>query len=488
MDGIYKVLLTILLANLVFGVILWLRVRKLCSFPGFLGVPVIGNLFYFYKTLFLITADSLENHLKEVTEKHGKNGFCFHISYGYKITAIITNPEIIKKISFHPNLIDKSYEMYGGFLDYMRGPFSRPRSDEKWKMWRKEYNIFLKRSCVDNDYFNTYITSAETLVNMMLDSTSAYGASIALTQNVTMRTLFGVETDLVYNKEIIKVLTRLIEMGAMLGANTNIARAIAPIVRPIAEKVSGKAVVIRKTIFQKIYKTIVSKKEPLSEPRLAMNVAAKSIESNESKRTLLQLMQEVLFTSAHTVASALSNTIILLAVQPDMQERAFKEQCEIFGNDSRDPTIDDVERMEFLGRFIKECLRFLGPPFSGRKATADINLDGTIIPKGSIVVYLFNSITMDSKYWQNPNVFEPDRFLEESDLMKYTFTPFGVGVRSCPGMYFATTLIKITLSKILRTVKLRPVDKDFRFESLKYRSSLLTEIANHPKLHVERRA
>lgn len=423
----------------------------------------------------------------KVNEKYGQSGLFFHITYGYKITAVVSSPEVVKKLLFHPNLADKANEYYAGFLDYLRGPFSILSSENNWKIMKKEYNTFLKRSCIDNNYYNTFLKSADIMVDRILEpSPDLHALTLGLTQDVAMRTLFGIETDLVYDKEATNIMTKMIDTAGILAANTNIARAMSPILKPLVPILCRKAIGIRKLVLKKINDVLVLKKEPHSET-LMLQIGSRILKLNEGEESIVAELQEMFFTSAHTTGTTLLNIVILLGVLPDMQDRIWKEQYEIFGNEKRDPTMDDLKKMEFLDRFVKECLRFLGPPYSARIATSDINIDGITIPRGTIVLYLLKYLRMHPKYWKNPQIFDPDRFLEESGDLKYSYGPFGIGLRTCPGPYFATTLIKITLSKLLRRCKLTSADKDFRFENIKYTSSLLTDVDNPPKILVEER-
>ena len=59
--------------------------------------------------------------------------------------------------------------------------------------------------------------------------------------------------------------------------------------------------------------------------------------------------------------------------------------------------------------------------------------EDTVIPSGTTIILLPLKTRMDSRFWKNPEVFDPDRFLHEDDLPKYANLTFGFGVRSCPG-------------------------------------------------------
>ncbi|XP_014294678.1 cytochrome P450 4c21 [Halyomorpha halys] len=494
MEMLVTAALTVVLAHLALGVVLWLRVRKLYSYPGLLGFPVIGNLYYFYRTLFLLSMDSMEKHLAKIADEYGKNGICFHWIYGYKTLVTISSPHVVKELAFHPNLSDKPELMYGGFSSYLNGPFVSSRSDEAWKLKRKEYNSCLKKTHVDNDYSSNFIKAADKLVDSMLASTSAvdvHAETLKVLFNVSLETLIGIGSSTVYHPDNFKIMAAFPALGSLVVANPTLGRFLITVIQPIDHIIFKKFAELRKPIMDGIdYNELLNHTLPQEkkEALLSMQIISRSRKHNECEKDLANEILEVFVTSTNTLASALSSSIIFLALLPDIQEKAWKEQYDIFGNDKRDPNIDDLKQMHYLDRFIKECLRFLSPPFVGKVATGDVNIDGITVPAGTIVIYLMKFIRMDPNHWKNPNNFDPDRFLEECDSFKFSYTPFGIGIRSCPGVYFAPVLMKILLSKILRRLKLRPVKKDFQFNDLQFKSCIMMELENPPKLLVGERA
>ncbi|CAH1394568.1 unnamed protein product [Nezara viridula] len=312
-------------------------------------------------------------------------------------------------------------------------------------------------------------------------------ACTAVAHDLSLKTLFGVETSLAYHPEIIALLNRAKELASILAFNVSLISPLFSILQSVSDVLYGKLLKLRKLVLDEIDNQLKSNQQPHQELPFSTYMVLRNRRDNEGEQKIFRHVHEVFVTAGHTVASKLSNTICFLAVLPDIQERAWQEQYEIFGNDIRDPTIEELSQMKFLDRFLKESFRFLGPPFLGKEATADINVDGITIPRGAIVVYLLRYIKLHPKYWNNPNIFDPDRFLDENDYLKFSYSPFGIGIRNCPGEYYGTIFLKIALSKMLRRIKFRPVEKDFRFEDIKFKSYLFLEVDNPPKLQIEKR-
>lgn len=57
------------------------------------------------------------------------------------------------------------------------------------------------------------------------------------------------------------------------------------------------------------------------------------------------------------------------------QELAYQEQYEIFGDDTREATLNDIQQMTYLERVIKECLRlYPSVPWMSRTLNDDLTL------------------------------------------------------------------------------------------------------------------
>lgn len=79
------------------------------------------------------------------------------------------------------------------------------------------------------------------------------------------------------------------------------------------------------------------------------------------------------------------------------------------------------------------------------------------MPKGSDVVIPFYTIFRDPKYYEDAKQFKPERFSVEQSVEKkslYTYMPFSIGPRNCPGQRFAMYEMKSVLSKIVHNFEI----------------------------------
>lgn len=96
-----------------------------------------------------------------------------------------------------------------------------------------------------------------------------------------------------------------------------------------------------------------------------------------------------------------------------------------------------------IPKFIEECLR-LESPVRGdfRLATADVEVGGTAVPAGSIVMLVNAAANRDPRRFPDPDTFDLDR------LNARNHVAFGRGVHSCPGAPLARVEGKVSLNRL----------------------------------------
>ena len=145
-----------------------------------------------------------------------------------------------------------------------------------------------------------------------------------------------------------------------------------------------------------------------------------------------------------TTANALSWTWYLLALNADAREQMLAEVDAVLGD--RRPTVKDLPRLQWTTACVHEAMRHFPPAWIfPRTAIADDVIDGHYIPRGSSVLIPIYALHHDERFWPQPNVFDPNRFLGENARKHHrsAYLPFGGGRRVCIGMSFA--LMEMTL-------------------------------------------
>ncbi|CAB0041377.1 unnamed protein product, partial [Trichogramma brassicae] len=158
-------------------------------------------------------------------------------------------------------------------------------------------------------------------------------------------------------------------------------------------------------------------------------------EGQIDEKGVLDELEDIMSGAYDTTGFALSYLTLLLGEHPEIQERARREVQPIMEECGGNLTSNELQRMEYLERCCKESLRiFPSAPIIGRHLAEDITLQKVHkVPAGTDVFMNFQTVHMDPKYWPDPTIFDPDRFLPENvkDRHPYAYMPFSSGSRNC---------------------------------------------------------
>ncbi len=156
-----------------------------------------------------------------------------------------------------------------------------------------------------------------------------------------------------------------------------------------------------------------------------------------------------------TAAGALQWTFYLLSQNPAVERKLRAEIDTVLGD--RRPTYDDVDRMPYLRMVHDESMRLYPPGWTfSRTALADDRIGGVHIPKGASVQMCVYAMHRNPRYWDNPEGFDPERFLPERSVGRpqFAYFPFGGGGRVCIGRKLAMMEGSLIIARILQAFRL----------------------------------
>ncbi|GER42629.1 cytochrome P450 [Striga asiatica] len=155
------------------------------------------------------------------------------------------------------------------------------------------------------------------------------------------------------------------------------------------------------------------------------------------------------FAGHETTALLLTWTMMLLATNPEWQEKVREEVKQVCKG--AHPGVDHLSKFTVLNMVINESLR-LYPPASllPRMAFEDIKLGDLHIPKGLSIWIPVLAIHHNEEIWgKDVNEFNPSRFASKSGGPGRSFIPFAAGPRNCVGQSFAMMEAKIILAMMI---------------------------------------
>lgn len=147
-----------------------------------------------------------------------------------------------------------------------------------------------------------------------------------------------------------------------------------------------------------------------------------------------------LFLAGHeTTAIAATWTWYLLSQNPEVEARLHEELDAVLEG-GRSATADDVPRLVYTRQVLAESMRLYPPAFGfGRQAIAPNTLGGHEIHPGDVVLVSSMAMQRQARWFPDPDRFDPERWRPEAAAVrpKFSYFPFGGGVRKCVGENFA---------------------------------------------------
>nr|AFM08406.1 CYP6Z1 [Anopheles funestus] len=140
---------------------------------------------------------------------------------------------------------------------------------------------------------------------------------------------------------------------------------------------------------------------------------------------------------ADTSTAAISFTLHELTHNPEVMGKVQREIDEMMNRYNGEITYDNITELKYLDMCIKETLRMY-PALAvlNRECTIDYPVPDSdiIIRKGTQVIIPLLGISMNEKYFPNPELYSPERFDEATkNYDADAYYPFGVGPRNCIG-------------------------------------------------------
>ncbi len=154
----------------------------------------------------------------------------------------------------------------------------------------------------------------------------------------------------------------------------------------------------------------------------------------------------LVFAGFETTAAALAWTIALLCRNPRTLAKAYAEVDALGGKRLE---YADLEKLKYLRACFDEAQRFQAAPANVRTAAMDDEIGGYFIPKGSQVLITQYALQRDPRFWNTPDLFNPDRFLTDK-INRNAFLPFSIGPRKCMGTRMAYIEGTLVLGTILQ--------------------------------------
>ena len=177
-----------------------------------------------------------------------------------------------------------------------------------------------------------------------------------------------------------------------------------------------------------------------------------------SRRHLRDEAMTIILAGHETTAIALTWALVLLDQNPEVRGRLEREVDR--GLAGNRPTLIDVRRLPYAEAVLLEAMRLYPPIYGiGRQVVERCEIGGYVLEPGTSISIAPWVIQRDSRWFDDPLAFRPERWLDglAKRLPRFAYFPFGGGPRLCIGQQFAMLEGELLLSSIVQGWRLRLV-------------------------------
>ncbi|KAL8103366.1 6,7,8-trihydroxycoumarin synthase-like [Apium graveolens] len=432
--------------------------------PGPRGLPLIGNMHQF---------DTSNTHLY-LLQLSRKYGPLVSLQLGSVRTLVISSATVAKEVfknhditfSSRPALVGTQKLSYNG-IDFAFAPYS-----DYWRNMRKICTIHL----LSTKSFQSFCPIREDEVTKMMKKLSNRAAGfnivnvsetvMTVTSSIVYRTSFGKiddeDDDQDYtgynNKMSRQIHWVLTESQACFGRF--FVEDFFPQLGSFIDKLCGSWTRLEKSfnkldafyqqvIDRRLNESTASAKEcSILDILLQMKMDSSDFTFDHIKAVLM----DILLAASETSAAAVIWAMTLLVKNPKTMKKVQQEVRELIGKKG---FVDenDTQQLDYLKAVIKEAMRLHPPvPVVPRATMKKCVVSGYEIEDKTRVYVNLYAIGRDPAFWENPDEFIPERFLNSSIDIKgqdFELIPFGVGRRMCPGLTMGLAMTELVLANLL---------------------------------------
>jgi cytochrome P450 len=414
--------------------------------PGPRGLPLLG-----------MALQMLHDPLGTLQRIAREYGDVVRIPIGPDSRILLNHPDYIEQVNviqqskFHKSKLTKDVtgRLLGEGLLISEGDF--------WRRQRRLAQPAFHRSRI-NGYASTMVESAEAQIRKWRDGEERDIAQemTALTLETAVRTLFG--TTLPGEaKQVGRSLDFLVRYS--------LRKARYPIKVPENWPTPANRRAEREIQFlDSLVYRIIDERRRLGntiERKDLLSLLMSAMDEDGSQMSAKQLRDETmtLFLAGHeTTALTLSWAWFLLSKNPAAEVRLHEELRGVLGG--RAPAIADLGRLPYLLGVVNEVLRLYPPAYIlARTSIAPCTIGGYDFPTGSTVIMAQWVMHRDARFFDDPEAFRPERWLDglEDRLPAGAYFPFGDGPRRCIGQNFALMEAVLVIATIAQKFQLQLV-------------------------------
>jgi len=169
---------------------------------------------------------------------------------------------------------------------------------------------------------------------------------------------------------------------------------------------------------------------------------------------LIGILWDMFVAGSDTTSNTIRWIILYMAIHPKIQHKLQSHIDSVVPRE-RLPSLDDRAALPYVEAVYMEALRTSSFAHVGlpHVATSTVKVGEYTIPEGAMLFGCLEMCHKNPKYWEKPNEFYPEHFLDSEGKLttkNEAFMPFGLGKRQCLGMALAKSELFLFSSAILQ--------------------------------------
>ncbi|KAG7415702.1 Cytochrome P450 monooxygenase FUM15 [Fusarium oxysporum f. sp. rapae] len=174
-------------------------------------------------------------------------------------------------------------------------------------------------------------------------------------------------------------------------------------------------------------------------------------------KNVVEYVLNLLILGHDTTACSITWAVHELSRRADCQQR-LRDEIASMDSTCGMPGFSDIDKLPYLQNFVREVLRlYCAVAMVPRQATDDVEIDGIMIPKGTVIQLSPAVMNTHPLVWgPDAQEFNPDRWsdLTGDATSAYAFETFHNGPRMCIGKQLSFMEMKIMLVELVRKFKI----------------------------------
>ena len=412
--------------------------------PGPKGLPILGMALELRRDP-LATMRSIARDYGDIVS--------FHVMMRGRI--LLNHPDwinqvlVIQQSKFHKSELTRriTSRMLGQGLLISEGEF--------WRRQRRLEQPAFHRGRI-NEYAATMLEIAQAHVREWRDGEKRNMARemTALTLDITVRTLFGTALPGEAH-QVGRAMTFL--MRYSLQRQRSPVRIPETWPTPSNRRANRELAFIDSLVYRIISERRAEANSNHHSDLLALLMGAMDEDGSQMKPQQLHDETMTLFLAGHeTTAQMLGWTWYALSENPQAEARLHEELRDVLGGRPLEPA--DFPRLPYLQAVMNEVLRMYPPAYiMARENVETFEMAGYTFRPGATVIFSQWVMHRDPRYYDDPDAFRPERWLDglADRLPAGAYFPFGDGPRRCIGQGFALLEAAIVIATLARKYEFR---------------------------------